>query len=132
MTVTTSLAANPRFSRRIYVPLPDKATRAALLRKALAVSSNCAYSNTSELPASCRFIAVPLRTAGCCNAGPSGSLCLHMMTKRGIPSCASPTCASLPWPHPQGVACSISEAEWGELADRCDKYSGRDLVAVCR
>ncbi|GLC76255.1 hypothetical protein PLESTF_001756000 [Pleodorina starrii] len=60
-------AALSRFSRRIYVPLPDKTTREALMRKAL-----------------------------------------------------------------EGVSCDVSDADWQRLAERCDKYSGRDLVQVCR
>lgn len=60
-------AALSRFARRIYVPLPDTATRAALLRKAMA-----------------------------------------------------------------GVATSISDAEYLTLATKCSRYSGRDLVHICR
>ncbi|GFR50294.1 hypothetical protein Agub_g12484, partial [Astrephomene gubernaculifera] len=60
-------AALSRFSRRIYVPLPDPATREALMRRAM-----------------------------------------------------------------QGVSCSLSDPDWRRLAERCDKYSGRDLVQVCR
>ncbi|GIL88337.1 hypothetical protein Vretifemale_16306, partial [Volvox reticuliferus] len=60
-------AALSRFSRRIYVPLPDKATREALMRAAM-----------------------------------------------------------------EGISCDVSGAEWRRLAERCEKYSGRDLVQVCR
>ncbi|EFJ39910.1 hypothetical protein VOLCADRAFT_70259, partial [Volvox carteri f. nagariensis] len=60
-------AALSRFSRRIYVPLPDRGTREALMRKAM-----------------------------------------------------------------EGIACDVSDSAWQRLAERCDKYSGRDLVQVCR
>ncbi|MEW5313246.1 MAG: hypothetical protein WDW38_004830 [Sanguina aurantia] len=60
-------AALSRFARRIYVPLPDNATRAALLRKAMV-----------------------------------------------------------------DVATSITDAEYLALAAKCARYSGRDLVHICR
>ncbi|GIL68562.1 hypothetical protein Vafri_21814, partial [Volvox africanus] len=60
-------AALSRFSRRVYVPLPDKATREALMRAAM-----------------------------------------------------------------EGISCDVADAEWRRLAERCEKYSGRDLVQVCR
>ncbi|GLI71635.1 hypothetical protein VaNZ11_016909, partial [Volvox africanus] len=60
-------AALSRFSRRIYVPLPDKATREALMRAAM-----------------------------------------------------------------EGISCDVADAEWRRLAERCEKYSGRDLIQVCR
>lgn len=60
-------AALSRFARRVYVPLPDKASRAEMLKKTL----------------------------------------------QGVPSC-------------------LSEEEYLRLAERTSKYSGRDLVQVCR
>lgn len=60
-------ACGCRFARRIYVPLPDNATRAALLRTAMV-----------------------------------------------------------------DVATSITEAEYLALAAKCARYSGRDLVHICR
>ena len=60
-------AALSRFARRVYVPLPDRTSRALLLQQ----------------------------------------------TMRGTP-------------------CSISKAQWLQLADKCNKHSGRDLVSLCR
>ena len=58
--------ATARFSRRIYVPLPDRTSRAGLIQRAM-----------------------------------------------------------------EGVATSLSAEQYLHRADRCNMYSGRDLVQVC-
>ncbi len=60
-------AALSRFARRIYVPLPDRASRALLLEQQM-----------------------------------------------------------------RGTPCSVTKAQWLQLADKCSKHSGRDLVALSR